>query len=245
MTVLIGSIVGCWFGYYVTRILMYNWVMAQAAQKPTLGAFVSLVRERGFLIIVLMRICPIPFGLQNTLFAIGDIGFVSYMVASLIGLSPEILMLVYMGASLGQVSSLVSDGFKFSPINWAMLAIEIGVSLFLLVFLGVLSRQAMKRVREKQLEQERKLDSDAEVQYEIEEDGVSVRRIDARNEFPSPFEDPSDLSSSTDMRRSSSSLRHMSSLPVDAEDGSCDVWVVNSPSKAAASPIGPAVGSLG
>ena len=67
-----------------------------------LRALNKAVSQEGWKVVGLMRLSPVfPFGLQNYLFSVTDIGLLPFVLATLFGIMPGTALYVYIG-SLGQ-----------------------------------------------------------------------------------------------------------------------------------------------
>lgn len=160
LTMLVGTLLGSAFGYWVTRVLFRQWYLRRIENSPYLLAFMRTIEKKGFLFVLLTRMAPIPFGVQNSLFSVVDIHacgiqstFFWFMLATIVGVTPEIVALVYSGSTLGQLESLVS-GTHWKAQDYAILALQIGVTVILLVALCFLSREAVRQVRKQRQEEE-------------------------------------------------------------------------------------------
>lgn len=70
MTVLIGTITGSILGFWSCRVLCKGWFQRKINESPTLQAFMHTMESKGFYLILIMRMAPIPFGVQNGLFSV-------------------------------------------------------------------------------------------------------------------------------------------------------------------------------
>lgn len=85
-------------GRYVAHDRVNRWI----ANKPRLLALNRAVSDEGWRVVGLMRLSPIiPYGLQNYLFSVTHVGFVPFVLATLVGIMPATALYVYIG-SLGQ-----------------------------------------------------------------------------------------------------------------------------------------------
>jgi uncharacterized membrane protein YdjX (TVP38/TMEM64 family) len=107
VTVLIGTITGSIVGFWSCRVLCKSWFQRKINESPTLQAFMHTMESKGFYLILIMRMAPIPFGVQNGLFSVSNVSVLSFSVATIVGLVPEILMLVYMGTTMADRSRLL------------------------------------------------------------------------------------------------------------------------------------------
>lgn len=150
VTVLIGTILGSILGFWSCRVLCKSWFQRKINENPTLQAFMHTMESKGFYLIVIMRMAPIPFGVQNGLFSVSNVSVLAFSVATIVGLVPEILMLVYMGTTMADLTSIATGDFEFGLWQKIMLGIEIGMTVILFILLFFLSREAMRKVKERQ-----------------------------------------------------------------------------------------------
>lgn len=103
------SALGMIVAYFACRYAFYECAHQRVKHIAYLQAINSLLesKEKGFQIILLSRLMPLPFGLTNTLFSVTDVGFKKYMIASTIGLMPSELILCYMGSTLKSMSDVL------------------------------------------------------------------------------------------------------------------------------------------
>ncbi|XP_078606774.1 transmembrane protein 64-like [Branchiostoma floridae x Branchiostoma japonicum] len=90
-----------------------------------------LESNSGFKVIALSRLTPIPFGLQNGLFAVSKVQTFRYMTASTLGLLPTQALNTYIGSSLHSVEEVVDNP---SSSDYMVLGTQVGVSVLLMVY---------------------------------------------------------------------------------------------------------------
>lgn len=64
---------------------------------------------KGFRVIALTRLTPIPFGLQNAMFALTNVKFSTFILASVLGLFFTQLINTYMGSTLRNMHEVLAD----------------------------------------------------------------------------------------------------------------------------------------
>jgi len=74
-------------------------------RRPKLTALTSVVRASGFPILFLCRLIPIPFGIQNTVFAASGVPFRTFITSTTLGLLPEQVLSVYAGSQMKLLAS--------------------------------------------------------------------------------------------------------------------------------------------
>lgn len=88
-------------GRYIAR----QRVLAMIECDPRLESLHQAFSDEGWRIVVLLRLSPlIPYGMQNYLFSVTNIGFLPYVVATLFGVMPASALYVYIG-SLGATAN--------------------------------------------------------------------------------------------------------------------------------------------
>ncbi|KAL6053525.1 SNARE associated Golgi protein [Balamuthia mandrillaris] len=150
ITVSVGTLLGSVVGFWTCRTVMYSWFHRKIKNSPTLTAFLTVMESHGFKLILIMRMSPISFGVQNGLFSLSSISGFSFLLATVIGVFPEILMLVYMGSTMRDLASIATGDYKFGTMQKVMLAVEITLSVTLCIALFFFSRKAMRQVRAQQ-----------------------------------------------------------------------------------------------
>ncbi|CAF1032204.1 unnamed protein product [Brachionus calyciflorus] len=131
------SSIGMSVAYFTCRYAFYECAHQRVKSVSYLLAISNLIEsnDKGFRIIFLSRLMPIPFGLANTLFSVTDVDFKKYLSASVIGLMPSQLILCYMGSTLKSMTDvLVNDktARTASLVFIAQLLIAIGVLYYIL-----------------------------------------------------------------------------------------------------------------
>ena len=93
----------------------------------------------------LARLTPIPFGIQNAIFAISVLPRWKYVAASMLGLLPGQLIEAYIGSSLKNLGELYSHSHA-SPANVTIVAIQIGFTLCLFYYLFYLAKKELSKI---------------------------------------------------------------------------------------------------
>ena len=81
------------------------------------GSLGRVVEERGFQLIVLLRLSPIvPYGLLNYALGLTRVSTRSYFLAGALGMLPGTLLYVYLGAAVTNVGALMAGRSAFPTI---------------------------------------------------------------------------------------------------------------------------------
>jgi uncharacterized membrane protein YdjX (TVP38/TMEM64 family) len=96
--VFIGSIAGAAAAFLAGRFIARDWVARRIARSPRYRALDLATRSKGFLIVLLARLSPlIPFNLLNYGLSVTAIRFRHYLLATILGMPPVIVLYVYLG----------------------------------------------------------------------------------------------------------------------------------------------------
>jgi uncharacterized membrane protein YdjX (TVP38/TMEM64 family) len=98
VAVYVGIAISAAFGFLFARHVARGAVAEQIEGHPRFQAIDRAIAKEGWKIVGLLRMCPVPFGVTNYLYGLTAIPFWRYMAASLVGLLPPNLLLVYLGA---------------------------------------------------------------------------------------------------------------------------------------------------
>jgi uncharacterized membrane protein YdjX (TVP38/TMEM64 family) len=98
-----GFAMGSSAGFLLSRAFLRNDVVSRLKIHPTFRAIDIAVEREGWKIVLLLRLCPIPFGLANYLYGLTGVPFCQYLLASIVGSLPAALLFCQLG-SAGKVS---------------------------------------------------------------------------------------------------------------------------------------------
>ncbi len=122
-------------GRYVAHERVNRWIQG----KPKLTALSRAVTEEGWRVVGLMRLSPIiPYGMQNYLFSVTNVGFMPYVLATLLGIMPATALYVYIG-SLGQAIGTAS------VLQWLLVVVGLVVTALVAWVIGKRATQALQQ----------------------------------------------------------------------------------------------------
>lgn len=107
---------------------------------------------QAFKLIVLTRLTPVPFGLQNAVFSVSNLPCGRYLCASVCGLFPTQCINVYMGSTLRSMEEVLTSEDSLA-MGWLLLAAQLLASVAVAMFV----------VRKARVELDRSLDEEAGV----------------------------------------------------------------------------------
>ncbi|XP_015910916.1 transmembrane protein 64 [Parasteatoda tepidariorum] len=109
--------------------------------KATVAALQS---AHAFKLIAISRLTPIPFGLQNALFAISPVCIWRYVGASALGLFPTQLISVYLGTTVRSMEEVLVDE-NTATVGYGVLILQVVLSIALLTYILRRARQELRK----------------------------------------------------------------------------------------------------
>jgi uncharacterized membrane protein YdjX (TVP38/TMEM64 family) len=134
LTASIGANFGACTAFVVSRTIARDWIAQKTADNPKFAALDAAVGKEGFRIVLLLRLSLVfPFNVLNYALGLTKVSFRDYALATLIGMLPETLMLVYLGSvakSLAASATGQADsGTAGRVLIWIGLVATIGVAI--------------------------------------------------------------------------------------------------------------------
>jgi len=120
------------------------WIQQKVSQRRTLKYFISAIRRNGFRIVFFFRLTPVPFGVQNGLFAISGISFRCFFLATFLGMLPEALLWIYFGSSARKIFDVLSGKSDFGSIQKILFIAQMVIAVVLFIVLLFVGRRIMK-----------------------------------------------------------------------------------------------------
>ncbi len=134
LTASIGANFGACAAFFVGRTVARDRIARKIADNPKFVAFDAAVGKDGFRIVLLLRLSLVfPFNILNYALGLTKVSFRDYALATLIGMLPETLMLVYLGSVAKSLAASVTgqadSGTAGRVFIWIGLAATIGVAI--------------------------------------------------------------------------------------------------------------------
>ena len=129
----LGAGIAFLLGRYVARGSVTRWIN----KDERLRSLNSVISGEGWRVVGLMRLSPvIPYGVQNYLFAVTDVQFLPYMLATFVGVMPATALFVYIGA-IGQTLE------QAGALQWSLVIGGVVATVVLAVFVSRRARAAL------------------------------------------------------------------------------------------------------
>jgi len=130
-----GANIGACSAFLVGRTIAREPIARKIAGSPKFAAIDEAVSRDGFKIVLLLRLSPIlPFNILNYALGLTKVSFRDYALASLIGMLPEILVLVYFGSVARSLAGGITPAQVATPLEdpiffWTGFALTLAVAV--------------------------------------------------------------------------------------------------------------------
>lgn len=143
---LTGVALGAAGGFCLSRWFLRRDVAAHFTKNTIYRAIDMAIEKEGWKIVILLRLCPIPFGLANYLYGLTAVRFRDYLVATMIGSLPSLLLFCQLGAAgKAGLDAIASGQAGHSPGHLALLAISAAATLSAIVLIPFFARKAIAK----------------------------------------------------------------------------------------------------
>ena len=141
-----GLTLGAAAGFSLSRWFLRNEISARLRKHTTFRAIDTAIEKEGWKIVILLRLCPVPFGLANYLYGLTSVPFRAYILASVIGSLPGLLLFCQLGsAGKAGLEAIASGHLGNSTGGLIMLAISIASTVVAIVLLPRFARRAVAK----------------------------------------------------------------------------------------------------
>ncbi|KAF4527924.1 hypothetical protein B566_EDAN016586 [Ephemera danica] len=108
LAVVITATIGISIAHLIIRNYLAELALSRLFNSENAKALLHVISgPQAFKVIFFARLTPIPFGLQNTIFAVSSVSPCVYLTASMSGLLPTQLINVYLGSTLRSMEDIV------------------------------------------------------------------------------------------------------------------------------------------
>ena len=141
-----GLALGASGGFLISRSFLRDDVATRLRRHETFRAIDIAVEREGWKIVALLRLCPIPFGLASYLYGLTGVPFWRYLLASIAGSLPGVLLFCQLGSTGKAGLDAVSSGHIAGGIGQiALLALSVLSTLAIIVLLPRFARKAVTK----------------------------------------------------------------------------------------------------
>jgi len=153
VTVSVSSTFGACVAFWICRYTFRDWAERTLRDTREFRFFTRLIQSREHrLVSYLTRLSPIPFGLQNSFFALTDISFRDYMLSTWIGLLPFQVVWTQMGTTLRNLSKIGNADVELDFWQKVSVFVQVVVSVLLMGYFYYISKKIKREEEEESVE---------------------------------------------------------------------------------------------
>ncbi|XP_058794812.1 transmembrane protein 64 [Phymastichus coffea] len=142
--VVLSANLGIAVAHFVLSNLSPSLPIGALLQSDTARAILRVISgPQAYKVVLFTRLTPIPFGLQNTIFAVSQIHGMKYHISSAIGLLPAQLINVYLGSSLRSMQDVLEDK-STAATGYIVFAFQIFIGVSLMVYVVQKARRELQ-----------------------------------------------------------------------------------------------------
>lgn len=148
IAVSLGVTLGAAASFLAGRYLLRDWVETRAQHLEKLEGLKQATRMRGWMVVLLARLCPVvPFRISNYVFALTEVPFINFVLATFVGTLPGVCLYVHLGTLIGELGRVRGLHNLSAEEYQAYVRGVVGLVVLFLVAL-LLTRLATKRLEE-------------------------------------------------------------------------------------------------
>ncbi len=148
VTAMTGGTLGACAAYWIGRTVARDWVAEWTAHSRRFASLDDAMEEHGFKVVALARLSPLaPYAILNYALGLTKVSFGEYVLGTVVGVFPGMVLYVYFGAGLRSLAELAAytrgegqttPGYR--AFFWTGLVVTVIVTL-------ILTRMAHKALR--------------------------------------------------------------------------------------------------
>ncbi|XP_044737431.1 transmembrane protein 64 [Chrysoperla carnea] len=147
-TIVIAVNIGVFVAHNVIRLIHKYFHIRYIENNEVARAILKILSgPQAFKVVLCTRLTPIPFGLQNTIFALSSVSWKRYHIATALGLLPAQLINVYLGSTLRSMHDVI-DNHAISPLGYTIFAAQIIIGISVMMWVLCKARLELTRALE-------------------------------------------------------------------------------------------------
>jgi len=143
---LTGVALGAAGGFCLSRWFLREEISVHFRKHATFRAIDLAIEKEGWKIVILLRLCPIPFGLANYLYGLTAVRFRPYLIATILGGLPSMLLFCQLGSEgKAGLDALSSGHLGRSTGELVVLGLSIVATVSAIVLIPLFARRAVAK----------------------------------------------------------------------------------------------------
>lgn len=146
---------GVFVAHMLIRVCLRKIVHRRVVTSKLLRALLAVLGgSQAFKVIAVTRLTPIPFGLQNAVFAVSRVPTWLYLAATVLGLLPTQVLNCYLGTTVRSFDDVVSQSSSASATAWGVFAVQVLISVGLTMWVVRRAKVELHKTVASQLSQD-------------------------------------------------------------------------------------------
>lgn len=142
----LGTAAGALVNFVLARYFLRRPIARRLERNEKFRLIDAAIGREGWKIVVLLRFCPIPFGLSNYSFGLTAIPLVPYLLATVIAIIPGNLFFVWLGVTAhAGIAAATGAGRPRHPLEYVFLVVGLLAAFFTLRHISRVARLALAR----------------------------------------------------------------------------------------------------
>jgi len=141
----LGTGLGAAINFLLSRYFVRERVARWLSGHEKFQLIDAAIGREGWKIVMLLRFCPIPFGLANYSYGLTAVGFVPYLLATVFAIIPPNFFFVWFGATSHDALAVVTGGAKATPGQAAFTVVGLIAFFIVLSYIAKIARAAIAR----------------------------------------------------------------------------------------------------
>jgi len=149
-----GITLGAMVAFMLGRTLMRSWAQAKAQSVPKIRAIERAVGDNGVTLVFLLRLSPLmPLAIISYALGATKVPFLTYTVASSVGLAPATVAYCFLGTMLKDLRAIWSEGKGNNIGQTIWLCLVVVSTLALIIFVTYITKRALDNALNAELEE--------------------------------------------------------------------------------------------
>lgn len=141
----VTATVGIAIAHFLCKHVLARHIQTCLTQTEFIRSLHTVISgPQAFKIVVLARLTPVPFGLQNAVFSVSNLTMDRYILASVLGLLPTQTLNVYIGSTLRSMEEVLTNSDNMLA-GWVILLAQLLVTVLVGVFVVRSARSELDR----------------------------------------------------------------------------------------------------